>query len=591
MQIRRADDQAAPLRGGAVRLGGTAEFSVPTMLSPYGAAPGAPNGMNNARFGTEWLLARVKELVALGDHPFYSFMLSVEAATREDMRTTSAVGVSAVAELYPSQQQVRNRFYAPMPGTMHEEQRLQAASRLIPSDSIQGRSAPAPAVGRQAGRPVTGAGGFPVVGAIGESIDAFAIPSAASLDQAAVDAAADAATQPLAPGIANASLLEAERAARGERATTILLNPGDTLNPSDPVVNNARVRTTRSDAQTNNSLIAHAALPVTDDAAAAGAGMVDVAVVDPTKNVSIGGTEFAYDLENGESTLLRRLNKGQPMSQSDFDAWRTLYAGGVGVTHPAPRKSETDAMRIREQQRGHIQDFVLTHAEWRELNWRQLPEHLHMLFLTPVARMALEHAAWFAQFQQPSDPGRPIELQVPNSAYASDRQRVPVIDLITHAQVRVPFQTLVINLILYWKHRRLADSAAADYALKQINQVMQTLKTMREEKNGFVSLMHHYDVEAQASRHDRAREREREYAATGVFHSDMDREFYSQAQRPGRHVTRLLESRRAAPAHSLPPTRALQTAARAAPYASVSAIIDDARRRDQLVRSVLGYQL
>ena len=533
-----------PIKGGAIGLGGHQSYKVSHLLAHDGRDPAlGDNGMSEDTYGTNWILARTKQLIALYDHPLYSFMAGVEALTNESTRTTTAVGIDAVEELYATRRggAVRGRFYAPMPPTMRDEQRRASETRYLPKERIGGGYREPTAKRTAVVSTATGPDGFPVVGRIGAGTES--LPEESENDDA-LSSGMDLMRKGAAEASAAAAAVDrtrsyhaAEGVSSGHSFSKVYTSDDNPVPPGDALA--FRAVGTAADLQESPVVPNAKVVPATDEADAA-RGLVEGPVVDPLANVETTNGTFAYDLENGERTLLSRLNGTTPLSPSDLDAWRILYTDGAGVTKPIPRFDPSQLDSTRQAQRRQIDRHVASAPE--DLHWRLLPENLRVLFLTERARCALEHAAWFAEFQQPSDPHLPAVLQTPNAVFSSDRQRVPLIDLITHKHVRVPFQALVANIILYWKHRRLADARQMENDLAAINQVMMTLRTMREETNGFVSLMGHYEVEAQKSRADTADARVSYLARTGNYYSDMDRDFYSRAVRPGSHVGRLLAS-------------------------------------------------
>ena len=302
-------------------------------------------------------------------------------------------------------------------------------------------------------------------------------------------------------------------------------------------------------------------------------------------------TEPVFNIEDGDVVAARRLLNGQQLSDADERLWRTIYAGGEGVTRPASRMAPADLSARQQAQRAQIVQYASSLVDPSELQWKLLPEHLRTIFLTDEAAAALEHATWLAHYQQPWDGNATPVQQV--RTIARERQMVPAIDLMTHEMVRVPFMTLVVNVIIYWRQRRAADRSRAGESLDAINGVILTLRTMRESPQGFVSLMGHYDVEARRSRYQTQLKRNAYQAETGNYWSDMDTTFYSRAVPPGgqphgRHVAQFMR-RQQTNQGSAAMTAAVQAAVMNAPHGSNPIhTLQDARFRYGWTMAALG---
>lgn len=493
----------APIVGGtAVYLGGP-PADVQTMLAPDGRHPDLPNGMDIDTFGNAYIMRRVAELVALFDNPLYSFFSGVEMLTREKMRTTMFSGASAVDELFSNPRDETDRFFHRLPINVNDRKRKEAANGRIPEDGPMTTTFYAPAA-----TSAVGVANFPIVGKVGMPLGSPVHPPSSTLQT------------PLSPP--PISVLASNYVANPTAARVHLQSL------SQIPVDNASL------------------LPKTAVRDSTG---YTVEVRPTEQNIAVkdaaGNVEYVHNVADGDVVATRRLLSGQPMSSADERVWSRIFDHGIGVTQPVPKQSSEQLEMRRMVQRSQIIDFARSISDPRELSWKLVPEHLRILFLTSEGATALEHAAWFAHFQQPWD-----ENAIPtqhNTDILTDRQRVPIIDLITHEMVRVPFQSLVANIILYWRHRRAADQARTQEDLAAINGIINTLKTMRDDLNGFVSLLGHYDVESQQSRFDLSQKRAAEFVRTQTYHSDMDRTFYSKGQRAGRFVSAMAHNSRNAP--------------------------------------------
>lgn len=299
-----------------------------------------------------------------------------------------------------------------------------------------------------------------------------------------------------------------------------------------------------------------------------------------------------HNIEDGDVVAARRLLQGQQMSDADERMWRTIYDGGAGVTRPVSRQAPADISARQRAQHDQILQFAGSVRDPGDLQWKFLPEHLRVIFLTDEAAAALEHATWLAHYQQPWDGNAPPSQQI--RTISRERQMVPAIDLMTHEMVRVPFQALVANVIIYWRQRRAADRSRSDESLQAINGIILTLRTMRESPQGFVSLMGHYDVEARRSRAQTQQRRDSYQSQTGRYWSDMDTTFYSGAvapgTQPGRHVANFMRQQQQQSSYASPAmTAAVQGAVMAAPPGSSPIhALQDARFRYGWTMAALG---
>lgn len=392
----------------------------------------------------------------------------------------------------------------------------------------------------------------------------------------AADAPADAP-----PAGISASELERRRRAADPPLPHVEL-PAIVAPPDDPVVppptGNVRLKMTYAAALTNPSVRQSTIEHIPDEP-----GMVTALTKQPDLNViPPGSSEPVYNGEDGDVVALRRLLSTTPMSKADLELWSRIYDNGHGTTRPAPRVGPAEVSATRQMQRIQIIDFANSISNAADLEWQLLPEHLRLLFLTPEATFALEHATWMAHYHQPWDANRPPPMGP--RPVSRDRQMVPLIDLMTHEMVRTPFAALVANIILYWRHRRSADESREQASLKQINDNVAVLCTMREETNGFVSLMGHYDLPARRSRFEIEKKREAHLRKTGRHWSDLDRSVYSGAQAPGRHVAAAIHAH-AAPAPVLAAVRYPNM-----PVAAAMRLLADDEARQRMVTAVFGRQ-
>ena len=474
---------------GAFLMGG--DLNIPGMLAPDGRDPSLPNGLSEDKHGTIWILKRTKELVALHDNPVYSFFSGVEVMANQPTRTTHLSGTAAVAELFSG---TPHDFFHKMPGTLNDRERDNSENGIIEADIIRkadittktdlARFAAASKQPKSVLRPSTNQDDLPRVGKIGANPDP-------RREHGQPDFATVVGSEQITPG-----------------------GPGWT----------GRVVADRATVETNPSLLMQTARLLPD-------GRYSVDARNPTLSVRVvmpdGKVKYDHNVEDGDAVMARRLVEGKQLSDADERVWRTIYT----KEQVGNKRVKGDPVAIRSRQRQQIEEFAMNTEDRAHLHWKLLPEHLRVLFLTPEARMALEHALWFAHFQISWDGNAPPPMR--QDGGQGQRAMVPAIDLMTHAMVRVPFQSLVANLLLYWRYRRTADVTRADYALSAINGIINTLRTMRYSSNGFLSLMGHYDVAAQQSRYDLELARNTEFQETGKYKSDMDLVVYPDASRPG----------------------------------------------------------
>lgn len=617
--VAAADNAPAPVSpglsgGGVVGLGGA--LSVATMLSRDGRNPDLANGLDQTYYGSNYLIRRVLELVALYDDPLWSFFARVEALTREkSIRTTALFGTAAVNELFSGVSMDTDRFFHRMPGTVLDKERKANNYGPLARDLVDTRAPTG-----DAKRVATGAGNYPVVGKIGDPVgddDDDSTPAEVYFGSSSpsnpaggsnplppsggggppppvsAPSSVSSAARPDADGASvHLSRIVASNARAGKSSFDIAADPKSGLvDPADREVGDRSVKMDPRALGANPAVLKSTAEPTED-------GQVAAKVRNTGSNIIInlpdGREQPVYNIEDGDVVAARRLLGGATMSDADERVWRTIYHGGVGVTTPAPRQTTAELNAARQNQRQQIVQYASSVRDPADLHWKLLPEHLRVLFLTNEAAAALEHAVWFAHYQQPWDGETPAALQ--NTAVLRPRQIVPAIDLMTHEMVRVPFQALVANIILYWRTRRAADKSRVDEALSAINGVILTLSTMRESASGFVSLLGHYDVEARRSRFEIERSRAVYLQQTGNHWSDMDRVFYSGAVAPGvpmsGRVGALARSTAMAtqvPGISPAESAALYTSlANASPGTSPIATLQDVRFRAGFAAAVLG---
>lgn len=576
-----------PIQGAAINLGG--QFSVEALLPPDGSDPAQGNSLSTTMYGNAWMVRRVAELVALYDNVLVSFFSGVEAMTRVGtLRTTGAVGTEAVRELFSRGTVHDDQFYHRMPGNVLDLQRALQKGVPLREDRVvtdkKARTSGARA-GTSKKQAATGPGNYPVVGRIGapaggddDDDDDLAFESASPSfisesgggvelielpppgnNESSLAFASGPAQSGSAPAAAGAPLLAggssssssagaaippsdsraaAERIARGDPLYGVLPDENGVVDPAAPGVGKRPI-ITPPDAVGSNPVL----LPSTTRVMPGGdpnnplmATQSRKAALNLQVHYDDGSQSTVFNIEDGDVVAARRLLSGKPYSDADERIWSMIYNQGRGVTQPLQRQSTSEVQRRRDRQLSQLLDFVSEVRDRSELHWKSLPEHLRTLFLTDEARMALEHATWLAHYQQPWDPNSPL----PDTTILSARKAVPAIDLMTHEMVRMPFMSLVAEVIIYWRQARAATNSRVAESLERINGIINTLKTMRISSNGFTSLLGHYDVEARRSRFQTEQRRAEYFERTGHQYSDMDRMFYSGAVAPaGRRVAAL----------------------------------------------------
>lgn len=591
MRVTRVVDTTPPIGGGAIFLGG--EYRPETVLPRDGSAQ--IDYDPDAKFSRGWIERRVAELTALFDNPLYSFFEGVEAATRiTGLRTTSLMGQDAVNELFvgasPGGQLAP--FYHALPSNTLDKQRIDNDHDLLAEDTVNTK--PPTKLKRMGGggpppskkQTTPAESRYPVVGKIGDPEDDDDAPPVATLvprssgpvavpspappplalpvspmtapaaryddddDEPPVATAAPRSSSrpPLAPPIAQRALAAAAqepRLAPVSQSTLEALEiaagqgvqePANAVElPNAPAIRSGLLEMDPAAVPQNPAIVE--ARPIGNDGK-----KVAVRVDDANVNVEWAPGHFDHNVSRGDVVATRRIVRGQQMTESDLKLWSIVYNNGIGVTAPVPKQSADQLQSVRAAQLSKIRAFAATIQDASELSWQLLPEHLRTLFLSPEARMALEHATWIAHYQQPWNPSNPFQDQIDAN---HRRLMVPAIDLMTHEQVRVPFQTLVCNVLIYWRQRRSPDKARAAETLDAINNLVVSLSRMTTTPEGYAMLTGHYDVEAMRSRH-RIEERRSVYLNnTGTFWSDLSRSVYSGAQVPtGRHMAAALHSMR-----------------------------------------------
>ena len=522
------DDQPVPastatgeprgLASGVVRLGGS--YAPASMLDPSGRSPQLPNTLNLDVFGEDYILKRVAEVVALFDDPLYSFVSGVAAQTRTQMRTTESSGLNAVMELFQAPGTGHNHHYHRMPWNTRDRDRDRAikdtGSAHIEQDDVL------LAVGASAGRRVdpTQKLAYPVVGGISAPIEEGEEERLSQRQSIAAPRVVPAITPAL-----RRSLIDAQDARAGPRVSFTPTGGVNSIDPSN-VPDGVPIQLTADAASASDSVV-HRSLRA-DGTDTQGRSVVTAVPKNNASSIGVpqptGGVHYYDGVENGDVVALRMMLASGTVTEAQYKLWLETYKGGEGSTRPAPIRTPAAINAVQARQRATITQFAETLGQPDQfLQWRMLPEHLRIVFLTDEARTAIEHATWLAHYQQAWN-----GLTTPPSY--SDRERVPLIDLITHEMTRVPFSTLVSYVILYWRALRTTDRSNrqkdADFYLQGINSVIRDIATMRYSGD-FLRIRGHYDVEAKISRQNIARRRGEELRRTGRYHSDLARDVYS----------------------------------------------------------------
>lgn len=617
MNILRVDGggaAAAPAAkvGPTIPLGGS--FTTESLLPRDGRDPNLPNGLE---VNQAWVVRRVSEVVALHDNPVYSFFRGVEAMTRQPTRTTKLFGLSAVSELFHEADERPDQWYHRMPGNTNDRERDRNADGQVTADFLDlssgadssnqslvpGRSFGRSRAPRAASAKREPRQSYPVVGKvkpIGPSVDGddedddgggagpqFGAATTGTQGQKPVDAPA---SQPLPESATAAAMLSA-----GQPVLAIVPTDPQGLDPSK--AGDAPVVMTVEAAALNATTLRSTAKEYKGTAPPSTTGsLVSVETKNPTINVATrdpvtGEKDYISNIEDGDVVFTRRLLSGQALSDADERMIRLIWHNGEGVTRPASRTDPRDVSARRRNQRDMVASFARGIKHPSDLEWAMLPEHLRLLFLTDEAAMALSHAVWFAHYQQPWDGMTPPNQR--DRSIARPRQVVPALDLMTHNMVRVPFQSLVANIMMYWRQRPSGDVRKVQESLEAINGLILTLSTMRESREGFISLMGHYDLELQQSRFDLDQQRAREFVTTGRYRSDMNPSEYSRAQRPPVNGAWTSRHRALAPPPAAGDWHAMNRVAVAsslesAPHARPWETLQDASQRVHFLASLMG---
>lgn len=150
----------------------------------------------------------------------------------------------------------------------------------------------------------------------------------------------------------------------------------------------------------------------------------------PSKTFALKVDGKYYDnMQNGKLVLARMmLSKG--FSEMQWRAWDVLYNGGKYTQAQLKGRTSragidpSDPVQLEKALRARREILRMFKANQASLQWRRAPENTGIVFLTPKFRAALEKS--FAD--------------VKNVATV---QNVPMIDLMTHAEVRIYFAWLV----------------------------------------------------------------------------------------------------------------------------------------------------
>lgn len=616
MNILRVDGGGgAPAKvGPTVPLGGN--FTTESLLPRDGRDPSLPNGLQTNQ---AWIVRRVSEVVAMHDNPVYSFFRGVEAMTRQPTRTTKLFGTSAVGELFHEADERPDQWYHRMPGNTNDRGRDNATDGQVESDFLQttgslvsrGESlvprAPTLASGKRSrarppvSRAKTARGepqSYPVVGKVkpiganGDDDDDDDVPPLAfgAPQTARSDLQDKAMPERLVDSATAASMLSAGQDVR-------LLKPSDAAFTPSAAAGEPVLMST-STAASAAVVLRSTAKEYTGDESSRQPSedpMIMAEVKNPTVNVAArdpvtGTKDYVHNIEDGDVVATRRLLSGQALSDADERMIRLIWHNGEGVTRPASRTDPRDVSARRRNQRDMVGSFARGIKHPDDLHWAMLPEHLRLLFLTDDAAMALSHAVWFAHYQQAWDGFTPPNQR--DRSIARARQVVPALDLMTHNMVRVPFQSLVANIMIYWRQRPSGDARKVQESLDAINGLILTLSSMRESGEGFVSLLGHYDLELQQSRFDLDRQRAREFATTGRYRSDMNPSEYSGAQRPPANGAWTSRQRMAPPTgggswHEMNRV-AVVSSLESAPHAEPWETLQDASQRVNFLATLMG---
>jgi len=161
----------------------------------------------------------------------------------------------------------------------------------------------------------------------------------------------------------------------------------------------------------------------------------------------LGQPMTAFNVNNGAAMAARRFAKGGT-TDGDVRLWSIIYNGGRGATRPEARETPEQVAAGLAGRRAMISAFAAAmgpDGAASGLSYRMLPEHLGYIFLTPLAAAALSEAAWRVHYEA---------MGAGETAGARlERQKVHVVDLMTHEATRVPFRELVVNIV----HRERAQ--------------------------------------------------------------------------------------------------------------------------------------
>ena len=622
MNILRVDGDGAPAKvGPAIPLGGN--FTTESLLPRDGRDPSLPNGLQTNQ---AWIVRRVSEVVAMHDNPVYSFFRGVEAMTRQPTRTTKLFGTSAVGELFHEADQRPDQWYHRMPGNTNDRGRDSATNGQVESDFLRpggsfvaGGESLLPKVSalasgqRSRARPPVSrtkttrgaAQSYPVVGKV-------VVKPIGTNGDGDDDDDDDDDGIPLVFGAPETARSDLQGNAMPDRLTdsataATMLSTGQDVRlvkPSDPAFDPSVAAGEPVLMSTSSAAGAAIVLRSTAKAYTGGESsqkpeedpLIMAEVKNPTLNVAArdpvtGAKDYVHNIEDGDVVAARRLLSGQALSDADERIMRLIWHNGEGVTRPASRTDPRDVSAHRRNQRDMVGAFARGIKHPDDLHWAMLPEHLRLLFLTDDAAMALSHAVWFAHYQQAWDGFTPPNQR--DRSIARPRQVVPALDLMTHNMVRVPFQSLVANIMIYWRQRPSGDARKVQESLDAINGLILTLSSMRESREGFVSLLGHYDLELQQSRFDLDRERAREFATTGRYRSDMNPSEYSGAQRPPANGAWTSRQRMAPPPTSGGSWHEMNRVAvvsslESAPYAKPWETLQDASQRVNFLATLMG---
>lgn len=558
------------LAPGVLRLGG--QYTPETMLDPGGTSPMLPNTLNLEIFGQDYVLKAVAEIVALNDNPVYSFLggVSVLVGKHVPMRTTEMAGENAVAELFAKQSAyAHNHYYHRFPWETRDRERDRAyaisGEAHIPDDEIDlSRNVQPPA---EKGRiDLTRKLDVPTVGKIGNDDDGEEVleeeeeegTGAAPTQPPAVTRqggvgilgsgrprvqfaarpsplASTAAPRPV-PAITPAqskSLLDAQKAQSGSLLTLDLADTeADRIDPAK--VRGGVPMRLPAEAASATDAVVHASIRA-DGVDKDGNSMVTALPKNTNSSIGVpqadGSKHYVHGIENGDVTAVHMMLANTPVSEAQLRLWHEIYRGGEGSSRPVTSRPPSSVEAVRANQRSAIIGYARSVDANAHLHWRMLPQHLRLVFLTDEARTALEHATYLVHYQQPWDG----QMSMPIQRNSYDRERVPLIDLMTHEMTRVPFQALVAYVLLYWRALRGVDRSDrqkdAEFYLREINAKINDFRTMHYN-GGFLSIAGHYDPTAKATRMDTAELRQAQLNATGRFHSDLDHSVYTGGRRP-----------------------------------------------------------